>query len=176
MSKVIEDRYASAIHSANLKSSEPTTYSDADVLGAVGLASRRQSVAMAACLQRILSGDSRQAGPMVRLMAELAWGKAAALKVKVRRQEADDIARAVLAWYRNGTCKSCGGHGFKLIPGTLTIGESECDVCRGTRKIPFDRHFRGDRLTLARWLLAEVEKCAATAGPAAMAKLAAQIP
>ena len=92
-----------------------------------------------------------------------------------RASPTDDMARAVLSWHRDGICRKCGGHGFQIIAGTPTIGESACTACRGTRKIPFDRNFSLETLDLARWLLGEVEKEQAKAGPAAMAALAPKL-
>lgn len=170
--KILE-RYASAISSSNLLSEERTTYSDSDVIGAAGLAARSHPIALA--LQRLFSGDGRAAIGIVEILAQMAWAKAHALRYKLRRTEADDLARAVLAWHRDGVCKPCGGHGYSIIPGTLTIGEHECGACRGVGRIDFDSQFSGERRDLARWLLAEVEREQGRAGSAAMAALAPRL-
>ena len=93
-------RYASAVRSNNLRSAAATTYSDSDVLGAVGLASKRHPLAMA--LARLFCGDNHAARELVVILSELAWGKAAVLRIDLKRTQADDIARAVLAWHRDG--------------------------------------------------------------------------
>lgn len=172
MSKIL-DRYASAVHSANLKSEVDTVYSDSDVVGAAGLAGKRHALAMA--LTRLFSGDNREAHALVRAMAELVWFRAHGQKVKLKRVQSVDLARAVLAWHRDGTCRACGGHGFEIIGGTRTVGDSACQACFGAGRVPFDAQFSLERLDLARWLLAEVQREQGKAGPAAMAKLAPRL-
>jgi hypothetical protein len=174
MTKLL-DRYASAVHSSNLASSPRTVYSDSDVLGAVGLAGKDEDKALAMALARLFSGDNTAAHALVRLMAEKAWGKARMLGVKLKRTQSEDMAKAILAWHRDGACRPCGGHGFELIPGTRTVGGSSCRVCRGTAKMPFDRQFTLERLPVARWLLSEIEREQGKAGAAAMAKLAPRL-
>lgn len=169
MSRIL-DRYASAVSSANLRSAAATTYSDSDVLGAAGLAAKRNPLAMA--LARLFCGDNRAARDLVAILAALAWDKAMALKIEIKRTQADDMARAVLAWHRDGVCRACGGHGYQLIAGTPTIGDNACPACRGTRKVPFEPQFALERRLVAMWLLAEIECEQARAGPAARAKLA----
>ena len=172
LSKIL-DRYASAVRSSNLRSNEATTYSDTDVLGAAGLAAKRNPLAIA--LARLFCGDNGAAPEIVTIMADMAWGKAQAINVKLRRVESIDIARAVLAWHRDGKCRVCGGHGFALIDGSRTIGDAECGKCYGTGRVPFDRNFKGQSLVVASWLIAEVEREQAKAGPAAMQKLAPRL-
>ena len=175
----ITDRYASAIGSSNLRSRPETAQSDTDVLGAFGLAARgnpitgREGVPLAVALTRLFSGDNRAAVEIVGIMADMLWGKAAVMRVKVRRTEAEDMARAVLAWHRNGTCPACGGHGYAVLAGTTVLGDVECPACHGTGKRPFERNFRHD--DLARWLLAEIERESGKAGPAAMLMLAGRM-
>jgi DnaJ-class molecular chaperone len=172
MTKIL-DRYASAVHSSNLASKPMTVFSDSDVLGAAGLAGKRNGLAMALC--RLFSGDNTAAHDLVRTMAEMVCGKSRALGVKLKRPQAVDMARAVLAWKRDGVCRPCGGHGFELIPGTKTVGGTSCRHCRGTGKLLFDRQFTLERLSVARWLLAEIEREQGKAGAAAMAKLAPRL-
>lgn len=140
------------------------------MLGAVGLAGKQNALAMA--LARLFCGDNRAAGSVVIVLSKMAWRKANDLRVKLRRVQADDIARAVLAWHRDGVCKACGGHGYRLIHGAPAIGDVPCPSCRGIGKVAFDRHFAHDHRPVACWLLAEVEREQARAGPAAMAKIA----
>lgn len=180
------DRYASAVHSSNLKVNERTTYSDSDVLGAVGFAGKvmrcadsdrsRPGAPLAMALQRLFSGDNHAAREIVELMTEAVWGKAFSEEIKLKRTEAEDMAKAVLAWHRDGICKPCGGHGYELIPGTPYMSERECPVCKGTRKVLLHKQFRQlERLGLARWLLGELEAEMCKAGPAAMAALAPRL-
>jgi hypothetical protein len=171
----ILDRYASAIRSSNLRSHPDTTQSDTDILGAIGLASKRHPLATA--LARLFMGDNHASEQLVELLADMAWGKAAALNIKLRRVQAESMAQAVLAWHREGRCKACGGHGFALVHGAPVVGTTACRACHGTGRIPFDARFRdADDLRVARWLVSEVEREQNAAGPAAMAKLADRMP
>lgn len=166
-----DDRYASAVRSSNLRGKSDAEGA-VDVLGAAGLAGRQAPLAIA--LQRlIMAGDDRTAEEVVRIMAGMLVGKAwHSEKVALPRPEATDMSKAVLGWYRKGTCKKCRGHGLQLIRGAPTLSSSNCPDCRGTGKLLFDRHFSMERLWLARWLLAEMERELAKAGPLAMAALA----
>ena len=174
------DRYASAKRSSNLRSKADTTQSDSDVLGAAGLAAKRQPLAMA--LLSLFVGDNRAAKQVVLLMADMLVGKAWHWeKVSLERVEAEDMARKVLAWHRDGVCRVCGGHGFQLQSGGKpgqgrdTLSDRHCTACRGTGRIPFDGAFSMERTPLARWLLSEVERETAKAGPAAMQALAPRL-
>lgn len=169
MSK-IHDRYASAVHSSDLKSRAETTYSDTDVLGAAGLAAKHSPLAIA--LMRLFAGDDRDVFTVLRIMTDKLIGKTQGALARV---EAEDIARAVLAWFRDGTCRACGGHGFMVIPKTKTLSDMECPACNGKGKMPFERQFLNAHRDLARWLLAEVEREQAVAGQEAMKKLAPRL-
>jgi len=177
----IRDRYASAVHSSNLEVDEKTVYSDSDVLGAMGLAGKaerfdgRPGVPLAAALARLFSGDNTASREIVEILAELVWSKGKALGVKLTRVQSADMAKAVLAWHRDGVCKPCGGHGYEIVPGTRTVGDTECQACRGTRKMPFEKHFAHDHRPVARWLLISLEREQERAGPAAMAALAPRL-
>lgn len=177
MSKYL-DRYASAVTSSNMRSRTDTAMSDADVIGAAGLAAKHKPLAMA--LARMLSGDQRATHDVTRILATMAQDKADAEKVKMKRHQAADMARAVIAWFRNGICTECGGHGFQVVGGEIGTGrtvlsDAACPACRGTGKKPFDNQFGMEQLLVARWLLAEVEANIAAAGATAMAKLAPRL-
>lgn len=177
----VTDRYASAVHSSNLKTKTETTYSDTDVLGAMGLAGKavrhdgREGVPLAAALLRLFSGDNGAMREIIEITSRMAWGKAKALRVRMTRVQSEDMARAVIAWHRNGTCTKCGGHGFKIIPGTLTVGDAECSSCHGEGKVPFDSQFSEEHQLLARFVLTHIEREQSSAGPAAMAALAPRL-
>lgn len=177
MSK-IENRYASAVRSSNMRSKPGTEMSDSDVIGAAGLAARRNELAIS--LMRLFSGDNREAHHVVRVLSEMAWGKAKAEHVKLKRAQADDMARAVLAWFRDGRCDVCRGHGYKVVGGKLgegraVLSDAACSACKGTRKLPFDTQFAIERRLIARWLLSEVERQLAVAGAEAMKALGARM-
>jgi DnaJ-class molecular chaperone len=169
----IQDRYASAIKSSSLKVDPRTTFSDTDVLGAVALASRTQPLGVA--LERLFAGDNGASKQVVAVLAQLARGKATALRIKFTAVQSVDMAQACLAWHRDGTCKPCGGHGVMKIKGTTTLGVQECKTCKGTARVPFEREFHATQRELARWLVAEMEREQAKAGPAAMAKIAPRL-
>lgn len=173
------DRYSSAVHSGNLKS-DPNRETDLDVVGAAGLAARRSPLAVA--LLRLFVGDDREAEQIVTILENMLVGKAFRLGIEITRPEARDMGKAVLAWHREGVCKPCGGHGFDVQNGSSKVGQgravlsaTNCKFCRGTGKILFDRQFPITRLELARWLLAEIEREQAVAGPSAMAALAPKL-
>lgn len=178
------DRYASAVHSSNLKSRETTIYSDSDVLGAAGLAAKAElhsglrGAPLAIALARLFGGDNSAAREIVDLMADAVWAKAFSQNIKLRRVEAGDMARAILAWQRDGVCRPCGGHGFELIPGTPHFSGRDCGACNGTRKRLLTKEFKNfgiERLDLVHWLLAELQRETSKAGPAMMAALAPRL-
>ena len=164
--KVLE-RYNTAIHASSLKPDASTTFSDLDVIGAAGLAARYEPMGIA--LARMLGGGG--AGDVVSVMADAGWKRARTINVKLNHVQAKDIARAVLAWLRDGRCNDCGGTGYRIIPGTPSLGD-DCPACKGTGKIPFEAQFRQEWREIARWLSHEVERSQANAGQIAMKKIA----
>jgi len=181
----IVDRYSDAVHSSNLKSKPDTTQSDTDVLGAASWASKPvRTVAgvevrgspLGIALMRLFAGDNTGTGDLVRVMARALIGKAwHSSKLVLPEVEATDIARAVLAWYRDGVCKVCGGHGKEKLVGAPGLSDRNCRACKGTGKVEFNDAFTLEQLYLARWMLAEVDREQAIAGPAAMAALAPRL-
>lgn len=167
------DHYARAVRSGNLKSRPETDTSDSDVLGAAGLAGKR--VPLAISLMRLLSGDNHAGREIVATMAGMIDGKAYRMDLPVSRVEAEDMARAVLAWVREGTCRACGGHGYRVMENTPTLSDQACTACKGVGKRPFDREFPIERRQLAQWILAEVERDLSRAGEAAMQSLAPRL-
>ncbi len=170
---VIIERYASAVRSTNLRSDVRSVASDTDVLGSMGLAARDFPLAVA--LQRLFCGDNKAAAAIAETLADDAWREARAMRVKLNRVEAYDMAQACLAWHRDGVCKPCGGHGKLLIPGTKTLGNRDCKDCRGVGKMPFERQFPGHQRELAGWLVAHMEQHQSKAGPEAMKRLSAHL-
>lgn len=169
-----DDRYSGAVRASSLKG-EPDTYaSNTDVLGAAGLAAKRNPLALA--LLRLFVGDDTMAREIVSLMAGMLVGKAWHFDgLVLPRAKAEGMARAVLAWHRDGVCRACGGHGFMLIPGTTSLGEHACPACHGTGRVPFVPELSEPYSTLCEWLRAEIERETAKAGPAAMACLAPRL-
>lgn len=180
----ITDRYASAVFSGNLKTKDGTVMGDTDVLGAMGLADKAltsgrhsdgspcRPAPLAVALERLFSGDNGAAFVIVELLADKTLRQSWKLRVKIKPGQALRMAQACLAWHRNGRCDPCGGLGQTLIPGSRTRSSHDCQVCRGTGKVLFERQFRQEHQELARWLLSEIARECGRAGPVAMAKLA----
>lgn len=177
---IIKDRYASAVRSSNLKSVPKTVFSDADVLSAYAIADRRLSNGedhyskhpLAVPLERLFTGDSTAATEIVRILADIIRGKSIAMRLDLTRTQRIDMARAVLGWFRHPACPKCGGHGFKIIPGTTTVGGQRCQPCDATGKVPLERLFRVEQRELVRWLVSKMELEAGLAAPVAMKALA----
>ena len=167
--KILE-RYNTAIYALTLKPDNNTTYADLDVIGAAGLAARYEPMGIA--LARMLAGGGQ--GEVITVMAAAAFKRARTLGVKANRIQAEDISKAVLAWFRDGRCDPCNGTTFKIIPGTPSLGDS-CPVCKGTGKLLFEKQFRQDWRELASWLKGEVERSQANAGILAMEKIASAL-
>lgn len=159
----IIDRYSTAIHTSNLKSDATTTWADIDVIGAAGIAGKYTPLGVG--LARMLAGGGR--GEVVAILSNMVFKRRLKHDIKITYVQAEDIAKAVLAWWRDGTCQPCGGRGSTKIKDAPSLGD-ECKHCQGTGKIPFDRQFRSDWLPLARWLSAEIERSQAVAGVLAM--------
>lgn len=189
MTQKIQNRYASAVHSSNLAVDGKTHMSDSDTLGAMGLAAHAletgwrptgpggqgepvRPVPLAVPLERLFSGDNRAVYQIVRDLAKLAHEHSFKIDCRIKRVQCADLARACLAWHRDGACPACEGRGYALIPGTKTLSERECPECRGSRKIPFERQFRPEWRELARWMVTEMTRASGYAGPAAMRALA----
>lgn len=187
MSKV-QGRYFSAVNSGNLRSNPNTYMSDSDMLGAAGFAARGRTVVagghihkrpphpLAVGLARLFAGDDREARQIVAILSSMAWGKAKAEGVKLKRVQADDMASHVLAWFRHGTCKACGGHGYKVVGGLLghsraVISDAPCDDCEGAGKVSFLMPFTPAQMSIARWLREEVEIEQSVAGAEIMKAL-----
>lgn len=180
---LIQDRYASAVHSSNLKSRPETTHSDTDILGAYGFADRRLSSGedhfsrhpLAVPLERMFLGDSTAAGEIVRILGEIIRNKARGLRIDMSALQASDMARVVLGWFRHPACRVCGGHGFKIIRHTTTLGDSRCRPCNGSGKVQLELAFRVEQRELVRWVISKMEIESGMAGPAAMKALASNL-
>jgi hypothetical protein len=180
----IKDRYASAIVATSLVSDPRTTHSPIDVLGAYGIADRRLSLGinehgdkvgsehpMAVPLERLFLGDRASAGVIIQLLAGSIRGKAQSLRIRMSETQATDMAKAVLGWFRQPACRVCGGHGFKVIKNTTTLGDSKCRPCNGSGKVLLEELFHENQRELVRWAMTQMEREAGQAGPAALRSL-----
>lgn len=201
MSSRIQDRYATAVHSSDLGVDEKTVMSDSDTLGAMGLAGRTLDtgwkttgpdgqgepvtpVPLAVPLERLFAGDNNAIYDIVRALVAMALQQRVKLKIRISRAECKEMAQMCLAWHRYGTCPTCEGRGYALIPGTKTLSGNECQDCcaghiperwRTPGKLPFERQFRPEWRDLARWLVSQMEAAAGRAGPEAMKALAPRL-
>jgi hypothetical protein len=144
---IIDQRYASAVHSKSLSVDEKTTMSDTDVLGAMGLAARVledgrtwdgkpvRPAPLAVPLARLFAGDSNAAHEIVRTLATMAFDQSFAYGIKIAKPMCEDMAKSCLAWHRNGICRRCGGHGLSLIPGTKTLSD-RASIARARARCP----------------------------------------
>lgn len=193
----VEERYGAAIGSGSVGNDPRTSMSGGDVVAAMGIADREltqgktrrrnretgeveedaiKPAPLAVSLERLLiGGDNRAAHEIVRKLAERAWAESHAFEIKIGRADCADMARAVLAWFRHGICRRCGGHGFDLIPGTRTHGGVACMHCKGSGKRALEKEFKAPWRPLVTWLAAEIQREAGRAGPRAMAHLAAKL-
>lgn len=176
MTRSITDQYASAARSGNMRSKADTTRSDSDVVGAFGLMGKQRPLAAALC-RLLLAGDDLATRDVVQELAAIIEGRAWRTNVPITRLEAEDMGKAVLAWYRNGTCTHCDGLGFDKVPGVPALSGNACRHCdpRHPGKVPFTAAFPMERIELAWFTLDKIEREIALAGPAAMAKLAPQL-
>lgn len=163
----ITERYASAVHATSLKSDPATYMSDTDVLGAMGLAAKQHP--LGAALTRLLEGGG--SGDAIDALATMIFKRARTERVKLTAIGANDIAKAVIAWHRHGTCQPCGGRGSLLMPGTPVNGE-QCPHCQGTGKLDFDSHFPLAVRRLAQWASDQIEYGVSNAAIDAMRRIA----
>jgi hypothetical protein len=166
----VMERYSQAVNSDNLTVDERTTWSDTDVLGAAGFAGRHNPLGLA--LTRLFADGKAEA--VLLELTQLAFKRSRTMRLKIGWGDADELSKAVLGWYRFGTCHPCGGTGYSLLKGAPVLGE-ECSHCGGTGRLPFDRLFAGPALELARWMSAEIDRAQAAAGSDAMRALAPKL-
>lgn len=187
----IKTRYAAAVHSGNLtvKSAKnnteeaQTVIGDPEVLGAYGLADRDlergfdnkdrkfSPAPLAVPLERLFAGDSNAAHSIVRILADMAFAEARKTGIQLDRVQAQNMAKATLAWFRNGTCQPCKGRGKPAIKDSPVLAAHDCEHCKGTGKILFEKQFRFEWKPLARWLKEAMEMECGRAAPAAMRAL-----
>lgn len=151
-----QDRYAGALRTKDLRSNASSTHSASDVVGAAGLTAREYPASIE--LLRFFAGDNRGAPKVVSYLADVISGRAYRTGAQMTRVEAEDMARSILAWYRDGRCPACSGRGFGAIEGAPMLSGKACPACHGARRVAFEGAFDAGRLELATWLRARVER------------------
>lgn len=163
------NRYSSAINSSNLKSEERTTWSDSDVLAAMGLAARQHP--LGAALQRLFVDGKPQI--VVDMLTLMARDRSYKIKERLSEVQARQMAEKVLAWYRHGVCTDCGGTGKEVILEPKPhLSEDDCHACHGTGRRPFEQSFNHEERVIALWLKDEIARHQSMAGAAAMRAIA----
>lgn len=144
--------------------------SDTDVLGAMGLAGKQHP--LGAALTRLLEGGG--SGDAIDALATMIFKRARTERVKLTAIGANDMAKAVLAWHRHGTCKPCGGTGYARIENTPVNGD-ECPHCYGVGKRDFDSNFSANLRDVANWASSQIEYSIASAAHEAMRRIAPRL-
>jgi len=146
------DSYSRAVHARNLKSTPETTYSDTDTLSAAGLAAKHEPLGIALSRVFAAGGGVTEA---VEAMAVAVYDRSRYTNNHARHRitelQARDLAKAVMAWYRFGSCQPCGGIGYSRTKDTPSLG-SRCNHCGGLGRIPFTKQFQHQHRELASWL------------------------
>jgi hypothetical protein len=168
MSQVL-NRYSSAINSSNLKSRAETTWSDTDVLAAMGLAAR--SHPLGAALSRMFVDGKPER--VVAMLATMARDRSYKVRERLTEHQAREMAQKVLAWYRHGICVECGGTGKEIVYEPKPhLSETDCQPCSGSGRRPFEPSFTHDHRDIAIWLRGEIERHQGYASVAAMRLIA----
>jgi hypothetical protein len=113
------DRYAKAVTSSHLESSDHATV-DVDVLTAAGWAGR-ESLASVLTRARISPTPSSQRAAYQALER---W--------VLGRKQLPDMARRLFSWLLEPYCPACRGLRFQIIHGTGHLSDHACTVCAGT--------------------------------------------
>jgi hypothetical protein len=157
--------------------------SDTDTLGAFGIADRRLSSGedyykkfpLAVPLQRLFVGNGEVSGEIIGILSGMIRGKSVQLRVSLSAGQTREMARIILGWFRSPRCRACGGHGFKIIRNTTTIGDTRCKPCDATGTIQLERLFPEKQREIVIWAIARMELEAGMAGPEAMKALAPKL-
>lgn len=145
-STICRDRYARAVCSSSLTPRAESNVAPLDLLGAAGMAARREPLGM--LLQRLRACPT----PVAQSVAGAALAerlRVAVRKRQVRRDGADSerVAAEALAWWLDPTCLSCGGVKFQARDARLTA--RHCTACSGSGV----RALESDAPAAADWVL-----------------------
>lgn len=150
-STICRDRYARAVCSSSLTPRAESNVAPLDLLGAAGMAARRQPLGM--LLQRLRASPT----PVAQAVAGAALAerlRAAVRKRQVRRDGVDSeaVAAEALAWWLDPTCLSCGGVKFLARDARLTA--RHCPVCAGSGVRPLESR----ATSAAEWVLDSISR------------------
>ena len=107
-------------------------YCDVDILGAVGLACRRNNLSVAIYRMKY--------HPHIEDFVEARrkfyqWTKRSLSRRKMSIGGINSLTDDIILFWLNDVCKGCNGSGFKLIKGTPNLSKDPCDSCVGTGKV-----------------------------------------
>lgn len=168
---MIRDRYASAIHSPRLTHDADTSWSDTDVLAAMGFAAKRYPLSH--MLARLWAGDSTVERQITEVLAHVALQRAA--KHGLKPAGARELAQTVLRYCRDPKCRPCGGVGYQRIEGAPALSSLHCRACQGTGRVFTRRLFKSKWADLGDSLIDLVHAEAGRAMALASAKLLPQM-
>jgi len=140
------ERYMTARSSSNLKSDPRTRMSATDILTASGLSGAENDLA-----HNIWVLIHK---PTIGRLQETSDALAVRLgKSKVRCKSPRYVARTVLLWHLNKTCKTCDGLGKMRIAGTPHLSDDTCLDCGGSGERPLTT----GEPDAVQWLLREIK-------------------
>lgn len=157
----INERYAIARHSSNLKSEERTTSSASDIIAAAGMAAQEHEHAML-LWGVVYGGKTSRKLALVDALAKKLLGYMVDKKIVGDPRK---IAMTVIAYQLHAVCQVCSGTGYLMLEHAPIRGDELCPECDGTGKprAPADDAFA--------WLNAYVEMLTAQAAGKIMQKL-----
>jgi hypothetical protein len=162
------ERYLAAIGSRDLKHNARGT-ADIDVVGAVGMTGKHHELGVVAV--RFAAGDNQAGERAVQLMVEKVIGRAwRASRQRLSKGTAQQIARTVLAWSRDGRCKPCDGLGFGKVPGAPALSSVACTHCNGSGRVSL-AGAAGEHHAAAAWLAEELDHAVRLLGSCTRRKL-----
>lgn len=157
----VNERYAIARHTSNLKSEPRSSMSASDVIAAAGMAAQEHENALL-LWGVVYGGKTSQKLALVDALARK-------LTAHMFRHQLDGdprkIAQAVIAYQLHAVCHVCSGTGYLMLEHAPIRGDELCPECQGVGKpqAPQDDAFG--------WLHAYVEGLTAQAAGKIMGKL-----
>jgi hypothetical protein len=145
----IAELYITSTHTSNLRSTERTRRSAADIIAAAGLASKDHELPI--MLWHTIDHPRRTSiGDLERLLIDELDGYANRKKIRVRSTR---VARQVIHWLLFGVCKRCNGTGWERIHNTPHNSDEPCIQCHGTTRI----ELKTDHDEAAKWIISRIE-------------------